>query len=104
ENRQAILAPFRQWPRINDEVEASRIADGGRELLQRLASQACSEDPDACASEGRIGNIENLIQQKARLYVRQARQMTDRTIASLERISNGLAKIPGRKTVVMMTE
>jgi VWFA-related protein len=30
--------------------------------------------------------------------------MTDNTIRSLERIANGLAKIPGRKTVVLMTE
>jgi VWFA-related protein len=104
ENRQAILAPFRKWPRVNDEVEASRIADGGREVLERLGSQACQEDPDACRSEGGVGNVENLIQQKARLYVRQARLMTDKTIQSLERIANGLAKIPGRKTVVMMTE
>jgi VWFA-related protein len=104
ENRQAILAPFRKWPRINDEIEASRIADGGREVLDRLGSQACGEDPAACASEGGIGNVENIIQQKARLYVRQARMMTDHTVQSLERIANGLAKIPGRKTVVMMSE
>src|SRR5262245_45121737 len=89
ENRQAILAPFRQWPRINDEVEASRITDGRGQLLTRLASQACSEDPAACASEGGIANVENIIQRKARLYVRQARLMTERTITSLERIANG---------------
>jgi VWFA-related protein len=104
ENRQAILTPFRQWPRIDDEVEASRIADGGREVLERVAGRACQEDPQACAGTGGVGNIENLIQQKARLYVRQARIMTDNTIKSLERIANGLAKIPGRKTVVMMSE
>jgi VWFA-related protein len=104
ENRQAILAPFRQWPRVNDEVEASRIADGGREVLERLGAQACGEDPPACASEGGVGNVENMIQQKARLYVRQARLMTDQTMQSLQRVANGLARIPGRKTVVMMTE
>ena len=104
ENRQAILAPFRVWPRVNDEVEASRIADGGREVLERLGAQACGEDPPACASEGGVGNVENMIQQKARLYVRQARLMTDQTMQSLQRVANGLARIPGRKTVVMMTE
>lgn len=104
ENRQAILAPFRQWPRINDEVEASKIADGAREIVERLGVKACQDDPPACQGEGGLGNVENLIQQKARLYVRQARQMTDRTIQSLEKVANGLAKIPGRKTVVMVTE
>src|SRR5262245_37487022 len=104
ENRQAILAPFRQWPRIDDEVQASKIADGAREVVERLGIKACQEDQAACVGEGGLGNVENLIQQKARLYVRQARMMTDRTMQSLERVANGLAKIPGRKTVVLMTE
>jgi VWFA-related protein len=104
ENRQAILAPFVEWPRIPSEVDAARIADGAREVTDRLGVKACQEDPAACASEGGLGNVENLIQQKARLYVRQARMMTQRTIQSLEAVAKGLAKIPGRKTVVFMTE
>jgi VWFA-related protein len=104
ENRQAILAPFVEWPRIPSEVDASRIADGAREVTDRLGVKACQEDPAACQSEGGLGNVENLIQQKARLYVRQARMMTQRTIQNLESVAKGLAKIPGRKTVVLMTE
>src|SRR6185369_8149043 len=94
----------RQWPRINNEVEAARIADGAREVVERLGTTACSEDAQACQGEGGLGNIENLIQQKARLYVRQARMMTVRTMQNLEKVANGLAKIPGRKTVVFITE
>src|SRR6185503_14291409 len=45
ENRQAILAPFREWPRINSEVEAWTIADGGREVVTDLAAKACQDDP-----------------------------------------------------------
>jgi VWFA-related protein len=104
ENRQAILQPFRQWPRIDDEVQASKIADGAREVTERVSQKACQEDPPSCQGEGGIGNVENLIQQKARLYVRQARMMTAATMQSLERVANGLARIPGRKTVVLMTE
>ncbi|HEY2431102.1 MAG TPA: VWA domain-containing protein [Vicinamibacterales bacterium] len=104
ENRQAIQAPFRQWPRINSEVEAMQIADGSREVVERLGQKACSDDPSACQSEGGIGNVENMIQQKGRLYVRQARMMTDRTLQGLERVASGLARIPGRKTVILMTE
>src|SRR4029079_6535085 len=76
ENRQAILAPFREWPRINSEVEAARIADRAREVTDARGIKACQEDPVACQGEGGLGNVENLIQQKARLYVRQARMMT----------------------------
>jgi VWFA-related protein len=104
ENRQAILAPFREWPAINSEVQASKIADGSRETTNELGRIACQADPQQCQSEGGLGNVENLIQQKARLYVRQARMMTSRTIQSLESVARGLAKIPGRKTVVFLTE
>ena len=58
----------------------------------------------ACQSEGGLGNVENLIQQKARLYVRQARMLTVRTLQNIESVAKGLAKIPGRKTVVFMSE
>jgi VWFA-related protein len=104
ENRQAILAPFVEWPRINSEVEASRIAEGAREVTDALGAKACQEDPVACRGAGGLGDVENLIQQKARNYIRQARIMTDRTIQNLEAVARGLAKIPGRKTVVFMTE
>jgi VWFA-related protein len=104
ENRQAILAPLMEWPRITSEVDAARISDGARDVTDALGMKACQEDPQACQGEGGLGNVENLIQQKARLYVRQARMMTQRTIQNLESIARGLAKIPGRKTVVFMSE
>src|SRR5258708_7391387 len=104
ENRQAILAPLMEWPRITSEVDAARISDGARDVTDALGMKACQEDPQACQGEGGLSNVENLIQQKARLYVRQARMMTQRTIQNLESIARGLAKIPGRKTVVFMSE
>jgi VWFA-related protein len=104
ENRQAILAPLMEWPRIPSEVDASRISEGARDVTDALGTKACQEDQQACQGEGGFGNVENLIQQKARLYVRQARMMTQRTIQNLESIARGLAKIPGRKTVVLMSE
>ena len=104
ENRQGILAPFREWPRIPSEVDALRITEGSREVTRELATKACQEDPAACVGEGGAGNVENLVQQKARLYIRQARMMTTRTVQNLETVARGLAKIPGRKTVVLMSE
>ena len=45
-------APFREWPRIPSEVDASRIADGAREVTDALGVKACQDDPAACQSEG----------------------------------------------------
>src|SRR5258707_4444659 len=68
ENRHAILAPVMEWPRITSEVDAARISDGARDVTDALGMKACQEDPAACVSEGGLGNVENLVQQKAALY------------------------------------
>jgi VWFA-related protein len=104
DNRQSLLAPFREFPRIPSEVDASRIADGAREVVDAIGVKACQEDPQECAIAGGLQQVENQIQQKARYYVRQARMLTARTVQNLERVAGGLARIPGRKTVVMLTE
>ena len=39
ETRQAILAPFREWPRIPSEVDAQRIAEGAREVTAALGAE-----------------------------------------------------------------
>jgi VWFA-related protein len=104
ETRQSILAPFRQWPRIPSESDASRIADGAREVTDALGADACREDPVTCAHDGGVSDVENQIQQKARLYVRQARMMAAQTEKNLDTVAHGLAKIPGRKTVVFISE
>jgi VWFA-related protein len=104
ENRQALLATFRAFPRIPSEVDAARIADGARTLVEELGVKACREDPGDCEVAGGLQQVENLIQQKARLYTRQARIMTDRTMQSLHTVGRGLSRIPGRKTVVFISE
>ena len=104
DNRQSLLAPFREFPRIPSEIDAMRIADGSRELTGRLAVDACREDPVECERTGGQGGVENQIQDKARLYVRQARMLTSNTLFNLQRVARGLSKMPGRKTVVFLSE
>ena len=104
DNRQALLAPFRAFPRIPNEIDATRIADGARELVDELAAQACKEYPIDCNVEGGVGRVQNVIEQKARFYVRQARTLTNQTLQNLRVVVGGLSRIPGRKTVVFMTE
>ena len=49
DNRQALLASFRDFPRIPSEYDAQRIADGAIELVNQLAAQACVDSPSECA-------------------------------------------------------
>ena len=104
ENRQALLAPFREFPRIPGEIDAMRIAEGSLEVADRLGQKACLDDPFSCQLNGGQEQVENLIQQKARLYVRQARILTSTTLRNLRYIVDRLARIPGRKTVVFLSE
>ncbi len=104
DNRQALLATFQQFPRIPGERDATRIAEGARELVDDLGVRACREDRAECELNGGLQQVENLIQQKARLYVRQARILADRTAQSLQTVARGLSRLPGRKTVVFLSE
>jgi len=104
ENRQSLLAPFREFPRIPGELDAVRIAEGTREVAVRLANQNCREDPIACQYAGGLQRVDNLIETKARLYVGQARVQTEKTMKALRYVIDGLSTIPGRKTLVLFSD
>jgi VWFA-related protein len=104
DNRQGLLAPFRDFPRVPSELDAVRIADGGRETADALAVEACRENPQECVVSGGVGAVENLIERKSRDYVRQARRLTAQTLQNLRVVARGLSRIPGRKTVVLLSE
>jgi VWFA-related protein len=104
DNRQALLAPFREFPRIPGEIDATRIAEGARQLVDSLGVDACREDPFQCDLEGGLQQVENLIEKKARHYVRQARVLTANTIQNLQYVNSRLSRIPGRKTLVLLSE
>lgn len=104
DHRQALLAPFREFPRIPSEHDAVRITDGNLELVDQLGRKACAEDPFQCQLQGGLNQVENQIQLKARLYVRSARVLTDTTIQNLQYVTANLSRLIGRKTVVLITE
>jgi VWFA-related protein len=104
DNRRALLAPFRDFPRIPGEIDAARIAEGARQVTDALGADACRADPAECERQGGLGQVENLIEKKARHYVRQARVLTASTIENLQYVTSRLARIPGRKTLVLLSE
>jgi VWFA-related protein len=103
-NRDALLAPFREFPRVPGEINATRIANGDQELLDSLGQEACADEPQECRLNGGVEQIENMIQRKARLYVGQASVMARDTIQNLLHVVSGLSHFPGRKTVVLLSE
>jgi VWFA-related protein len=104
DTRQRLLSSFREFPQIGSETDARRIADGAIEVTKQMAADACQNDPMDCRMEGGQAEVENKIQQKANLYVRQARTLTSQTVDNLEHVARGLGRLPGRKTVIFITE
>lgn len=104
ENRQALLATFRSFPRIPSETDAVRMSDGASEVADRLAAEACRDEPAECAETGGVGRVENLLERKSRDFVRQSRRLTLQTLQNLREVSAGLSRVPGRKTLVLLSE
>lgn len=104
DNRQALLQPFREFPRIPSENDALRVTEGARELTAELGRRACLDNAMQCEIAGGENAVENIIQQKSRLYVRSARVLTENAIDNIKYVSANLARLIGRKTIVLLTE
>ena len=94
------LVEEQSWPRMN-EVESVRIIVNSDEpVFSAVYQRACAEDVDACVKM----DVRGLIREKARMAVDRARATTDATLRSLTGLMNGLSRIEGRKTVLLLSE
>jgi VWFA-related protein len=90
-----------EWPRLNGEEEAIRIAlVNDREVLAQAVRRACQDDALVCK---RV-DPEPMLMDKARMVVGELRPAAKRTVMTLQALASGLARLPGRKTIVLMTE
>jgi VWFA-related protein len=88
-----------EWPRFNS--EAIRIAlSNDREVLAQAVRRACQDDPSFCKNI----DPEPVVMEKARSIVGEMRPPAMRTVRTLQALASGLARLPGRKTIVLMTE
>ncbi|MEX2661056.1 MAG: VWA domain-containing protein, partial [Vicinamibacterales bacterium] len=90
----------RDWPRFLDEDEAIRVARSEREVIQRVVQRACSDDPDYC----RMGDPEPVVRSKGQLFQQDIHRASNLTLASINALASGLSKIPGPKTVVVLSD
>lgn len=90
----------REWPRLEDLFEAYRISLGDRELLQRAVQRACNDDIDACRKIA----VDQYVREKANRMVAEGRASALRTLTALSALMNGLERLPGRKTVILLSD
>lgn len=90
-----------EWPRFNSEAEAVRIASANdRDVLAQVARRACNDDPGACKNY----DPEPQIRSKAQTILSELRPAAARTLRSLQALASGLARLPGRKTMILMSD
>jgi len=95
---------FEQWPRLESEFEALRIEAGDARHLQDAVQRNCDERPDYCTEMGVREQIENELQWNARRYLDEARIAANRTVQTLAVVTQGLGRMEGRKTLMLLTE
>ena len=107
---------LRQWPRILSPGEALAIIQPDEQEFIRIRDRACAErnincsgdasakDPVASEGEGNRETVEQELRRKATAYVAEARAAASRSVQILAQIAGVLERIPGRKTVVWLTE
>jgi len=108
-----VTRELRQWPRFVDLYEAWRVVrnesayeGGATTVLDQVVRRACIEQPDAC-SGGRGGGaslVDSEVLNKATQLVTQARILGKQSLDTVAGLANGLARLPGRKTVILLTE
>ena len=91
---------LREWPRLQDELEAFRIVNQERDALAAAVQRACNDDPDACKKMP----LDALVMEKAKRMVVDYRTATLQTLSVVDGLSKGLARMTGPKTIVFLSE
>ena len=93
-----------EYPRIDSELDATRIEAGDQKTLDGIADKNCVMERDNCAMEGGREYVVFKLQRKAINYVGDARRAASETLSTLSYLSRNLAGLEGRKTIVMFSE
>lgn len=96
--RSRMVDLTREWPRLRDEAEALAIAREDRDAITRATARACADDSSACQS------ADLAVRDKARRLRSDIQRATMETLGALTALANGLARVPGPKTIVLFSE
>ncbi len=95
----SLRRDLQDWPRMS-EIEALRIAlQSDQGLLDQVVRRALDEAP-----AGRQFDPEGAVLNKARAVADRLLDGAKKTLTTLEALASGLGRVPGRKTIVMLSE
>jgi len=93
---------MRTFPRIIDDEEAARIAKNEPRVLDNAVARACREQPGECRVADEM--VRQQIEQKASRIAAETNRDTSLSLTALQSLTNGLARLPGPKQVVVFSE
>ncbi|MGI8946800.1 MAG: VWA domain-containing protein [Ornithinimicrobium sp.] len=96
--RNRMIELTREWPRLLNEEEALLVARGEREPLQRAAQRACSDEPEQCLV------AEQMVRKKGQRMAGGIQRASLQSLSALNGLAGGLARMPGPKTVVFLSD
>lgn len=92
-----------EWPPLLDEFEVMQITNEDREAINRATIRATSDGRYVASDKAGVPpDLE--VREKARRLSRDIVRMTTETMSSLNALASGLARMPGPKTVVLLSE
>jgi VWFA-related protein len=109
ETAASVTRELREYPRFVDIMEAYRVTrreagmNPGPTVLDDVVARACRDRPDDCRGPGSAA-VESQVEAKATQLVANERIASKQVLDSISALANGLAKLPGRKTLVLITE
>ncbi|HEY3382781.1 MAG TPA: VWA domain-containing protein [Vicinamibacterales bacterium] len=99
-----VLRALRTAPRFVDITEALRVTrrepgyNPGPLLLDDVVARACRDQPESCQDAAHEAEM------KATQLVDHARLTGRQTLDTVAAVSNGLARLPGRKTLILLSD
>ena len=92
------LEMTREWPRLLTVEEAIQISRNEREATQRAVVRACGDDSVRCPE------ADLAVPEKGRLVANAFHRSATATMTAINALASGLARIPGPKTVVFLSD
>jgi len=98
ERRRIVMEMTREWPRLLDDREVVQIAREDREAIRRAVIRACTDDSEQCDR----ADVE--VRSKARRLAVEIERNTIQTLQAVNALASGLARVPGPKTIVFLSD
>jgi VWFA-related protein len=97
ESRVRMIEMTRELPRFLEEEEVLRVARNEAEPVQRAANRACNDDNTIC--EWAV----EAVRSKALRLASSIQKETQETLTTVNGLASGLARVPGPKTIVFLS-